>query len=410
MNNVLKYLLILVLSFNSLTLSYAQSTNESQTRRMTKEEILAREQMLRAKVNYQIQRLSNIEMASDILNGELQRKASFGLTAEFVQDIEVVFKDTVQLMAEIYENEEMNSTEDGKKERRAMLVELYKAVGKLVLQVAHDETDDFDFEQFSKDLENYKKYVADKQTAIREATTTGRMTFREFGRDFIRYFTFKKTTFLNATGQTERVYAPIDAVRRDDLSEALIIRLQQFARETMPKLPAERGTRQFTIETFGETHPDDAKDKLFTVTDNMIHREGLRYKAQQITAATYLGMAVFGFFFPLVDWVGLAELATNGSRVDGSATMSAFSYFALWLSVGLVKVKSIDANLVNQLQLLKALTVNPHATLADVKTSRSGFGALLGRAGDSLNKATSAVSTRAKSCVAVLMNKISPAK
>ncbi|MFN8791445.1 MAG: hypothetical protein ACK5Y2_08330 [Bdellovibrionales bacterium] len=124
-----------------------------------------------------------------------------------------------------------------------------------------------------------------------------------------------------------------ERANRQKLSQEMLERLQDYAREVYPKLAD------------GKLESADRGSWAEHSLDIGLRLREARLRAEKATAATYLGFALWGLMAPHVDMVGLIA-----GRDGFSLFMSGVMYASFWTTVGLVKWNVTSSKVVASLK------------------------------------------------------------
>ena len=305
MRTLASYLVLLTLLFNPL-FSYSSRAAD----------LTAAEQALAAKVTnanafkvavgnvtYGIQQLP--AMLKDLENVNLEAKEAIG--AQVADDIHKRFSAAMQVLTVM-----SLDTSIPEADRADMSADIASALGEVLFTVIRHQGEDL-------------IKITDEVSDIRSAG----MVVREFFLDGKNLVVPKKTI------DGKIIWGPLDRLKRDRLGQKLVGEMQSYATNVIPKM-----------DRSGKL--DDANFKFWSarvVAKAMTIRRN-RLAAQYATASTYVGMALVGFFMPVVDSVSFFDGGASGNSLFVSGVM----YATAWMVIGMYKWASTSGRILLQLR------------------------------------------------------------
>lgn len=397
MRSLFAYVLTLSLVLNP-ALTYAGSTRGQEPVRQSDNLRVATskgELALRFnKAKYSLQTIDQVVRDLEYMSDEVAAKA---FTVNVVRQIHTRFLDTVRLMAEI-----MTSTELSPEERANYLADITPLLGEAFQKILRYQREDTLDDPRQKDYLNVPEVRqlaaqikasapgSDERSDLKDEMilllndletkgTPSRLQEGGFFTRFIRrmqrtggrmtaeaMMDFKAIFSRRLSADMTKIWTMKDRAYRDTSSQDAIRSLIELTQSGLAKLDVEDKLLSKQVNYWSETLAIE------------IRLRSERLSAQGLMANTYIGMAVAGFLFPMVDIVGLFD----GGWSENSLWVSSVLYLAIWGVIGGLKWASYSGRTVAMMkslvQLLKtAKTEDPKqiaANQAEIeKMSRLSF-------------------------------------
>lgn len=138
---------------------------------------------------------------------------------------------------------------------------------------------------------------------------------------------------LRRSADGELVYGPFDRARRNKLSMIYLAKLNEFIGKGLSHLDKEEPARLMLQERMPE------------MAQMGIDIRKNRIMAQWTTATTYFGFALWGFFLPHIDAIGLMA-----GRSEMSLDFSADIYAAFWTTIFFAKLATVSGKVLKSLK------------------------------------------------------------